>query len=540
MKNLLITVLVSFLFITPGQGESRSSISVYGITWTFDKQYECGQFVNGDWWVLAPAIIQSVSPAPSGGRHGSMVNPTYGDQAFDSRVTRYNASLGVTYPKTLQANQSLVSFVSITTSGTHQSIVGENCAEGHAYGKRAAVLTCLGSAPAATAFRPPWAGTAKPLYHSKDLKRDLLPKLAPVTGTPAATQYAGYFRNPWIHNGYDWQGRMLHPIENMPNYYGQVQVAVANAVCLLILDVPNKDQLLINFVQLGIDHSYATKLGMGDRTAIETPILFAGILLGESSMLNLSGSVFRMTNQTYYYNDPSLPTTDPSGNPLRGQKRWATNDTVMWRQKKLANGTGEYEHVNPADWTNFTKYPHFANYSATIGANKLEDYRNCCGTGRWPGIALGVMFLPGGREAWGHSAFFDYVDRVHKVPIDVGWQPFIGNMWNTYRSQVTGIDRNNSLMLPVENKCIVQVHNDVIEYGKNAAVINVRLPQAQPVRVAINAINGKEVTCLLNEKATAGAYSVSWEGSQALRSGVYYLVVTAEGNRHYHPLTLLR
>ncbi len=29
--------------------ENRKEISQYGVTWTFDKEYPCGQFANGDW-----------------------------------------------------------------------------------------------------------------------------------------------------------------------------------------------------------------------------------------------------------------------------------------------------------------------------------------------------------------------------------------------------------------------------------------------------------------------------------------------------------
>jgi hypothetical protein len=36
----------------------------YGITWTFDGVYLYGQFVNGDYWVVGPAIIVGINPPP--------------------------------------------------------------------------------------------------------------------------------------------------------------------------------------------------------------------------------------------------------------------------------------------------------------------------------------------------------------------------------------------------------------------------------------------------------------------------------------------
>ena len=75
MKRLVVlisfVVLASFTF-----GEMKSSVSRHGLTWTFDKQYQCGQYVNGDWWVIGPVKVTTISPAPANGMHGSMVNPT--------------------------------------------------------------------------------------------------------------------------------------------------------------------------------------------------------------------------------------------------------------------------------------------------------------------------------------------------------------------------------------------------------------------------------------------------------------------------------
>lgn len=41
-----------------------SEISQYGITWKFDHEYRVGQFVNGDWWVVGPVKIVTVTPGP--------------------------------------------------------------------------------------------------------------------------------------------------------------------------------------------------------------------------------------------------------------------------------------------------------------------------------------------------------------------------------------------------------------------------------------------------------------------------------------------
>jgi peptidoglycan/LPS O-acetylase OafA/YrhL len=35
----------------------KESVTRYGVTWTFEKPSPVGQFVNGDWYVVGPAIV---------------------------------------------------------------------------------------------------------------------------------------------------------------------------------------------------------------------------------------------------------------------------------------------------------------------------------------------------------------------------------------------------------------------------------------------------------------------------------------------------
>ena len=49
MLRYLIGLLLvpAYLF-----GATASSVTQWGITWTFNADYEVGQFVTGDWWVV--------------------------------------------------------------------------------------------------------------------------------------------------------------------------------------------------------------------------------------------------------------------------------------------------------------------------------------------------------------------------------------------------------------------------------------------------------------------------------------------------------
>ena len=45
----------------------QSSVSQYGITWTFDQPVRVGHFVNGDFYVVGPVKIVGISPPPLAG-----------------------------------------------------------------------------------------------------------------------------------------------------------------------------------------------------------------------------------------------------------------------------------------------------------------------------------------------------------------------------------------------------------------------------------------------------------------------------------------
>src|ERR1035441_163550 len=46
----------------------KESVSEYGITWTFEQPARVGQFINGDFYIVSPATIVKIDPAPRYGR----------------------------------------------------------------------------------------------------------------------------------------------------------------------------------------------------------------------------------------------------------------------------------------------------------------------------------------------------------------------------------------------------------------------------------------------------------------------------------------
>jgi hypothetical protein len=98
-----------------------ASISQYGVTWTFDRSVVAGRFVTGDWWVVGPVTVRSVSPTPTADRHGSVVNPSAGDrQGYDRRMAHFDPALRATFPVVLQPGDALVSVASVEKSASRR------------------------------------------------------------------------------------------------------------------------------------------------------------------------------------------------------------------------------------------------------------------------------------------------------------------------------------------------------------------------------------------------------------------------------------
>ncbi|MFW6155059.1 MAG: PKD domain-containing protein [Planctomycetota bacterium] len=436
----------------------RLSVSRFGITWTFDQPRMTGQFVNGDWWVVGPTQVVSVSPGPYQAhpdgvgeierytyiadfvnqfgdtafqndpqmRNGSMVNPTWrGDQGYDSGGRNYNSALSVSFPYTLDTNQSLISTISHTAL-QNPLLIPFYSDKNDSLLRTAAILTCLGSVPPEDAFRPPYAGSSKPIYQAGDIQWDRLPSLAPVGSTPTLTQMNRWVRRPWLDHVSSWMLGVTSPSENMAHYGREYARGVSMVGLRLMLDDPidDKRECLVNFIQLGIDLQGLRAIGArwqmggGITSGRKWPILFAGILLDDPAMSTFPGaSAFHEDQQTYW------------GDGWNGQ-------TVLW-QMVVHHGTAPtYEERHPSTWDSMDMRSH--------------GYRGCCNGLAWIGEGLGALLL-GAKENWNHDQFFDYCDRwmtespqpyrdagvsAHTNFYRHAFDDFVDHMYDTYRDQV--------------------------------------------------------------------------------------------------------
>jgi len=416
LKRGLISIFLLLLMINIVQAET--SVSQNGITWNFDGDYEVGQFYFGDWWVVGPVTITSVSPSWDGIRHGSMLDPDASVEAQGYRVgldMSYSDSLRVKFPITISGVSSLISTIGldeIQSGGSHEGL------------RSAAVLTVVNDPPSEGSFRPPYVDGEKPIYHPSQMRFDLLLRLIPPGDVPTS-EYTDAFTKAYIDHspGGGNRGATIHPIENGPTYGKGFSVQVSHIALLALLDIPEAEEMARKLTQLGIDlyHIYLKNEhpgGGGFNHGRKWPVIFAGLMLDHEGMKNPPlydvGDInkFVEDRMTTY----GAPTSDyPEGKPI-------------WGLRCIDDSHGD---------------------SCIVIGESTQDreeggYRTCCSSFTWVGQALAARLM-GTVDLWNHQAFFDYVDRwvsepeswVYGGESHPGYYGFGGDfvqdMWDTYR-----------------------------------------------------------------------------------------------------------
>mgnify|MGYP007026480435 CR=1 FL=1 len=393
-----------------------SSITQYGVTWTFDKAYESGQFVSGDYWVVGPVNVVSVSPAPTGTRNGSSVNPKGGRQGYDDRGGAYDTSDNVSFPYSLQVNESLVSAVSKPGSGDFKNV---GCMQSQA------VLTAVAAPQPPSMLRPAYAGSEKKYLDSANIDWSLLPKLPPPKSAPSGADLLAMADRPRIDHLSSWTIQHSCAQDNWYNgsgahncYGREVGAFVSSAALYVMLDTPERDELAVSMIQHGIDNYGVLKAGGnwapngGHHNGRKWPIVFAARLLDDCDMLKVGQDYddthFGEDGQTYIgTNSKAL-----FGFDCGGQAQYFTNG---------CSGSGAKDCRDPAGLV-----------------DGCADYRNCCTSAYWIGEALSTLLLQS-KAIWGHDAFFDYVERWMSGDVSGGGTAagaFANEMWSAHRQNL--------------------------------------------------------------------------------------------------------
>jgi len=393
-----------------------SSISQYGVTWTFDKAYESGQFVTGDHWVVGPVTVVSVAPTPTGTRNGSCVNPMGGRQGYDDRGGQFATDDQVTFPTTIGPDQSLVSSVS-KPEGIDPKNVGPMVSQ--------AVLTVVSAPVPDGTFRPAYAGTYKKYHSASDIDWTLLPKLPAPSSAPSGTELLAEADRPRMDHLSSWTIQNSCAQENWNNgpgahacYGREVSAYVSAAALYVLLDTAERDELARSMIQHGIDNYGVLKAGGkwapngGHHSGRKWPIVFAATLLDDCDMKKVGSDYddthFGEDGQTYFGN---------GGKALFG---WDCGGGQGSYFESGCTGGGAKDCRDPAKMV-----------------DGCPDYRNCCTSGYWVGQMLSTLML-GAKSVWAHDPYFDYVDRWMNGDVAGGGgsDAFAQEMWSLYRNNL--------------------------------------------------------------------------------------------------------
>lgn len=399
--------------------EMAESVTQYGITWTFDAPRPVGRFENGDYWVVGPVTITSVSPPPEDGRNGTVVDPPLGTQGYDDRGGEYDGSVRASFPLDVGGVSSIVSSIS---HGESDCMDGNNpafttydggCQRGPIHTQ--AVLTVVEAQPASGTFRPAYVGaTTKRFFTASDVDWELLPKLQPPPSVPSEESILRHVERPWIDHILNWTLQHGCATHNMYCYGREIGDIVSAVALYVLLDTPGQRTAAVRLIQLGIDNAGIVANGGswpadgGHMNGRKWPIVFAGMMLGDAEMQS-PGPVSGEDGQTYI--------------GANGDALWGVDCESCFFDNGCDLGgecnSGRQDCRDP-----------------DMLVDACEGYRNCCTSHTWVGQALAARLVPGAMAAWDHEPLFAYVDRWMAGDVDgggSGGSEFVDEMWGLHR-----------------------------------------------------------------------------------------------------------
>lgn len=392
-----------------------TQLSQYGITWYFEEEVAYGQFITGDYWVVGPVEITEIEPRFDG-TNGTMVNPSSGGQGYDNRFA-YSRDLTVQPPFAANAGSSIVST---------RRRDDDNRDPPRPVLAAAAVLTVLPEAPPHDSFRPPLVGESKTIYTWSQVRTDLLPKLSPVDQTPSVENYIPNLTRPWILHVSGWGGRYFHPAENMPgDYHREIGRFLSEASVLLMMDVPGVEDLLLRYLQVGIDYFGVTQNTEGTSSQWQWPVVFTGIMLDDVQMKSIYRDGHRAPenstrSQRQLYRLPADNLSPVESSIVDGgadMVTW-TGETAAWRQDTAPADCYHQEHLHPSEWSTVSR-----NRNCSQSLFTRETYRRINSP-----AYVGFAAAAGAMDAQGTGArglfdrselFFDYAERWMREDLQV-------------------------------------------------------------------------------------------------------------------------
>ncbi|MBC7766445.1 chitobiase/beta-hexosaminidase C-terminal domain-containing protein, partial [Arenimonas sp.] len=427
-----------------------SSLTYYGVTLTFATSTanpefpQCGQFANGEPWLVAPKVIitninKPPVPLDSNNIGGAMINPVplhaqgYAPGLGAGHPHVYNPSLDVSLgvstltPLLVNAGDSL-----IVARGTHppgdnanliESIVG---------------FVVLNQVPPAGSFRPSLYGTDHTIrFNKNNIDWSVLKNLDPVPLTPTQQWIENPVRLPALpfwEWGTGWEASSIRPFMNSAggdgggyrSNYGK-DIAQKWGHIALWLNTANKqavkEKTMIQSIQAGLDTaSFLDQGGIfagsgGHQIGNKFPLVLAAAALGDSHLKTLASSQNKFVEDITTF--------------------FVTQDDVARTLRPYNGLTGEQytqDDVGMADWGVLHAFE-----------PDKDDKRWFFNGGyrliQWPAetgqiLAAEIMGL---RDLWNHPATFVYTERHAALgglgPVGEGETAIgdEGQMWQKYK-----------------------------------------------------------------------------------------------------------
>jgi len=406
--SLAVAMLIFSIGSSLGAEQKANSVSQWGITWTFSQEHTVGQYANGDWWVLGPVTISSISPesVTVGGwtRNGTQVNPAaIRQQGFDSSPKEFSVLTGITWTASLNQHPSFTGSPLVLGSGSVVSSISRDRAAGRPQLDSLAILTVVKSIPAENSFRPGPSEDGNTdrvsFWNAEDLDYGLLHQLTPVSEMPTLSEAAAMFERPWVEFFVDGEATYIRALQNQPGVGSEGSKAIGEGLLVLHADYTNmeKRSLYIRMVQLGIDIYSAAQSGVVWRDLSATnpgrkaPLVLAALALEDEGMAAYADAsqhfIFQEDLQTWYITEADVGRTLYTGD-FRQRDPYVEADLGLaeWGDRHTSNPDRD-------------------------GRNWNIPYRDICNCSLVT-HALAMRLTAGAVELWNWPAFFDYHDRA--------------------------------------------------------------------------------------------------------------------------------
>ena len=410
---------------------ATTSVSHFGITWTFSEDRPTGTFANGEPWVVGPVTITNINPNPSQStynvQNGSMINPVPNTNfGFDSNPAcsplQYDPTKNValSFPFTLKVGDVLVSAKSQAYYPTWLKTV---CA-----------LTVLSTSPSSGSFRPSIFGTDRTVrWNVSQMDWSVLKNYAATPSTPTKAEILAQIPPlPWFEWMPVWNGASLQADDNTTDLpfgdgthyrvYGRETAQKFGRIGLWLntnQSLADKQTIAIQMVQNGMDIYDYVRLGGGyyhdggHKCGRKLPLVFAAMMLNDPTLKAMASNpdIFQEDTQTWFVNQGDVGRVLQVASP---GDSWYGREFLQYTQADVGMAEWGIRH-------RFEPFSDNRSWSAT--------YRETVGVGMMsPWLAA---YLMGAQAIWNHPAGFAYMERY--ASLNGPGAGFTGEMYNAYK-----------------------------------------------------------------------------------------------------------